>query len=50
MFILHAWKDGGCTKHYPKTSHDSTSTGGDGYPLYRRRNEIGHMVMKHMVI
>jgi len=26
-------KDGGCTKHYPKTSHDSTSMDGDGYPL-----------------
>lgn len=35
-------KDGGCTKHYPKTFHDSISIDGDGYPLYCRRNDIGH--------
>ncbi len=43
-------KDGGCTKHYPKTSHDSTSMDGDGYPFYCKSNDIGHMVMKHVVI
>jgi hypothetical protein len=41
-------KDVDCTKHYPNTSHDSTSMDGDGYPLYCRKNDIGHMVMKRV--
>jgi len=35
-------KDGNCSKHYPKTFQESTSTDVDAYPLYRRKNNIGH--------
>ena len=31
-------KDGKCTKKYPRQMFQETQTGGDGYPLYRRRN------------
>ncbi|XP_063906157.1 uncharacterized protein LOC135124864 [Zophobas morio] len=30
-------KDGKCTKKYPRQLLQETQTGGDGYPLYRRR-------------
>ena len=31
-------KDGKCTKRYPRQLLHDTQTGGDGYPLYRRRS------------
>ncbi|XP_044597781.1 uncharacterized protein LOC123274285, partial [Cotesia glomerata] len=37
-------KDGKCTKGYPRQFLKETQTGGDGYPLYRRRMPVdgGH--------
>lgn len=37
-------KDGKCTKGYPRQLLKETQTGGDGYPLYRRRKPVdgGH--------
>lgn len=37
-------KDGKCTKKYPRKMIQETQTGGDGYPLYRRRkpDDGGH--------
>lgn len=40
-------KDGKCTKGYPRKLLKETQTGGDGYPLYRRRapDNGGHTIV-----
>ena len=44
-------RDGVCTKRYPRQFVDETQTGGDGYPLYRRRapDQGGFKVKKGQV-
>lgn len=41
-------RDGSCSKHFPKRFADRTTTDGEGYPIYRRRDD-GRTVLKNGV-